>query len=103
MILLGAILGYLVNQSMAEDAAMAAALTLDDYIANFESYRAGLQDSTMPMWGMIGICIFMVVGALTLYETVTVLTSWLVAWVLPRLPSEAPSVDPSIGESPGGP
>lgn len=91
MVLLGAGLGYLLGLSMAADAAKGAALTLDDYVAEFETYRAGLVDSAMPVGAVVVIGILMVVGALILYEALSVLLSWGVAWLMPQLPSEAPA------------
>jgi hypothetical protein len=83
MILVGAVVGYLIGQSMAADATRGAALTRDAYIENYDAYRADLLSSATPMAGVVAGGILFVIGALVTYEALSVFCAWGVAWIAP--------------------
>ncbi len=43
-------------------------ITVEEYTAGFEDYRAGLQEEEWPLWGNIALIGILSVGFFTLYE-----------------------------------
>ena len=76
-VLLGIVAGYGVGQSMASDAARGRALTMKEYVANFDEYKNKLMGSGSPLWAAIIAGVFMVVAAFAVYE--------LLVWVVDKL------------------
>ena len=95
MLLLGALIGYLIGESMAADASRGASLTLDAYIENYDAYKAELMSSAAPMAGMlVGVTLF-VIGGLVAYEALSVFCAWGVAWLAPGArPNDQEAAEP---------
>jgi hypothetical protein len=57
-LVVGLALGYAIGVSLAHDSEEGRALTMKTYIADFESHKAKLEHSQMPMWGSLlaGVC-----------------------------------------------
>jgi Na+/pantothenate symporter len=67
-VLLGILTGYAVGKSLAKDAADGRALTLKEYIAEFENHKKELSDSDMPMALAVFSGVLMVVVFFGVYE-----------------------------------
>jgi len=83
--LLGIVVGYGVGQSMASDVARGRALTMKEYVANFDEYRNKLMGNGSPLWAAIIAGVFMVLAAVAVYE----LLVWGVDKVLAALDRRA--------------
>ena len=81
--LVGITAGYGLGVAFAADAERGHTVTLEEYIADFESYRAGLQSSEIPMAGAIPLGMIMVAGFFAIYEAMGLAVGWVVALVLP--------------------
>lgn len=80
-VLLGIVAGYGVGQSMASDVARGRALTMKEYVANFDAYRNKLMGNGSPLWAAIIAGVFMVLAAVAIYEGLV----WVVDKVLAAL------------------
>lgn len=80
-VLLGILTGYAVGKSLAKDAAEGRALTLKEYIAEFESHKKDLQDSDMPMSLAIFSGVLMIVVLFGVYEMLVLAVDKLLAVV----------------------
>lgn len=80
-VLLGILTGYAVGKSVAQNAAEGRALTLKEYIAEFESHKKDLQDSDMPMSLAIFSGVLMVVLFFGVYEILVLGVDKLLALV----------------------
>jgi hypothetical protein len=80
-VLLGILTGYAVGKSLAKDAAEGRALTLKEYIAEFESHKKQLQDSDMPLSLAIFSGVLMVVVLFGVYEVLVLGVDKLLALV----------------------
>jgi hypothetical protein len=80
-VLLGIATGYAVGTSLANDAARGKALTMKEYVANFEKYRNNLLGNESPIWAAVVAGVFIVVAAFAVYE----LLVWVVDKVLAAL------------------
>jgi hypothetical protein len=78
---LGIATGYGVGTSLANDAARGQALTMKEYVANFDEYKNKLMGNGSPLWAAIIAGVFMVMVALAIYE----LLVWVVDKVLAAL------------------
>jgi hypothetical protein len=67
-VLLGIAAGYGIGQSLANDAARGRAITMKEYVANFDEYKNHLIGNGSPMWAAIIAGVFMVIAALGVYE-----------------------------------
>lgn len=67
-VLLGLLTGYAVGKSLAKDAADGRALTLKEYIAEFESHKQELTDSDMAMGLAVVSGVVMIVALFSVYE-----------------------------------
>ena len=76
-LLLGIATGYGIGTSLANDGARGRALTMKEYVANFESYKNHLIGNDGPMWAAFVAGVLMVVVAFGVYE--------LLVWVVDRL------------------
>jgi len=76
-VLLGIATGYAVGTSLASDAARGRALTIKEYVANFDEYKKHLLGNDSPMWAAVIAGVFMVVAAFAVYE--------LLVWVVDKL------------------
>jgi hypothetical protein len=76
-VVLGIATGYAVGTSLANDAARGKALTMKEYVANFDEYKNHLTGNGSPMWAAIVAGVLMVVVALAVYE--------LLVWVVDKL------------------
>ncbi len=81
--LVGVTAGYGLGVAFAADAELGRTLTLEEYIADFESYRAELQSAEVTMAGAIALGMIMVAGFFALYEAMGLAVGWVVALVLP--------------------
>ena len=52
-VLLGIATGYAVGTSLASDAARGRALTIKEYVANFDEYKKHLLGNDSPMWAAV--------------------------------------------------
>jgi uncharacterized membrane-anchored protein YhcB (DUF1043 family) len=75
-LLLGIAMGYAIGTSLASDAARGRALTMKDYVANFDTYKAKLESGS-PMAAMILAGVFLALVMFALYE--------LLVWGVDRL------------------
>ncbi len=76
-VLLGIATGYAVGTSLASDAARGRALTMKEYVANFDEYKKHLLGNDSSMWAAIIAGVFMVVAAFAVYE--------LLVWVVDKV------------------
>jgi len=76
-LLLGIAMGYAIGQSLGGDAARGRALTMKEYVANFENYKNHLIGNATPIWAAILAGVFMVVVTFAIYE--------LLVWVVDKL------------------
>ena len=85
LIALGLGLGYALGVSYAKDAIKARTITMEEYVADFERYKADLASSSdIPMPAAVVTGLIMVVGALGLYELLAMaLAKGLAAVVTP--------------------
>ncbi len=67
-LLIGLVVGYAVGVSLAKDAAKGRALTMEQYVADFQRHKADLESSAIPMPAAVVIGVLMVFGAFALYE-----------------------------------
>jgi hypothetical protein len=93
--LLGVAMGYAVGTSLASDAARGRALTMKDYVANFDNYKAKLESGS-PMAATILAGVFMALVAIALYE----LLVWVVDKVLAALDRRSVSATNQPGTPP---
>jgi len=75
-LLLGIAMGYGIGTSLASDAARGRALTMKDYVANFDTYKAKLESGS-PIAAMILAGVFLALVTFALYE--------LLVWGVDRL------------------
>jgi hypothetical protein len=95
---LGALTGVAYRRSVVADYQKYQALTLEDYTANFESYRASLYQPQYPWWGYAGI---VAVGFLALFGTYELLAlggAWALSAVFPRRAPPPPDQGHTAGE-----
>jgi hypothetical protein len=90
--------GYLYHLDVLAGNARAFSLTLLEYTADFDKYKAGLIQPEWPLWGHIGLFLFMAGGFFGVYEA----TGWALGWLMGRfLPQPATEKDASV-QSVGG-
>ena len=77
-LLFGIAMGYAIGKSIEADAARGRALTLKEYVADFERYRNHLIGNESPIWAMIIAGVVIMVLVFAIYE----LLVWLVDKVL---------------------
>jgi hypothetical protein len=94
-LLLGIAMGYAVGTSLAGDAARGRALTMKDYVDNFESYKSKLIGTGSPLWATIITVVLMVIVALAVYE--------LLVWAVDRLLAALDRRRVSASDQPGTP
>jgi hypothetical protein len=94
-LLLGIALGYAVGASLASDAARGRALTMKDYIADFDNYKEKLESGS-PMAAMIVAGVFMALAAVGIYEGLV----WVVDKVLAALDRRRASATTQPGTPP---
>ena len=75
-VLLGLGLGYYFGVTVGRDAARGRALTLKEYIANFDSHKKALIKSEVPMWGALLTMVILMLSFIAVYE--------LVVWAVDR-------------------
>jgi predicted Na+-dependent transporter len=80
-LLLGIATGYGIGTSLANDAARGRALTMKEYVGNFDDYKNKLLGNGSPLWAAIVAGVLMVVVAFAIYE----LLVWLVDKLLAAL------------------
>lgn len=80
-VLLGVATGYAAGVSLASDAARGRALTMKEYVDNFDAYKNNLMGKGSSMWAMLVAGVLMVVAALAVYE----LLVWIVDKILAAL------------------
>lgn len=86
LLVFGVIAGYSYHVSVLADNARAAALTLQEYTADFEEYKAGLVQEEWPLWGHVTLLLVMLGGFFGVYEAL----GWVCGRVTGRLlPSSA--------------
>ncbi len=73
-LLFGIAIGYAIGKSVEGDAARGRALTMKEYVADFESYRNDLIGNENPVWAMIIAGVVIMVLVFVIYE----LLVWLV-------------------------
>ena len=95
-VLLGIVTGYGVGQSMASDVARGRALTMKEYVANFDEYRNKLMGNGSPLWAAVVAGVFMVLAAVAVYE----LLVWVVDKVLAALDRRSVSATNQPGTPP---
>ncbi len=77
-LLFGIAIGYGIGKSVEGDAARGRALTMKQYVADFDSYRNHLIGNENPVWAMIIAGVIIMVLVFAIYE----LLVWLVDKVL---------------------
>ena len=95
-VLLGIVAGYGVGQNMASDVARGRALTMKEYVANFDEYRNKLMGNGSPLWAAIIAGVFMVLAAVAIYEGLV----WVVDKVLAALDRRRASASSQPGTPP---
>ena len=88
-LLFGIAMGYAIGRSLAGDAARGRALTMKEYVANFENYKNHLIGDATPIWAAILAGVFMVVVTFAIYE----LLVWVVDRVLAALDRRVSTTD----------
>jgi len=73
-LMFGLVIGYGIGLSVEADAARGRALTMKEYVADFESYRNHLIGNGNPIWSMIIAGVILMVLVFAIYE----LLVWLV-------------------------
>lgn len=68
VVAIGLLVGYALGVSFANDVAKSRVVTMEEYVADFERYKADLESSDIPMPGAIVIGVVMVFGAFSIYE-----------------------------------
>ena len=91
-LVLGALLGYAVGKSLHSDAERGKALTLKQYVADFESHKENLVSSDTPMAATVVMGVIMVGLALAFYELLALGVAKVLLAVAPRrAPREPPA------------
>jgi hypothetical protein len=72
-VLMGIGFGYYFGASVARDAARGRALTLKEYIADFESHKKALIKSEVPMWGALLTMVILLIVFIALYEVLVLI------------------------------
>ena len=67
-LLFGALLGYAMGVSVRAEAERGKDLTLKQYVAGFDRYKAKLENGDMPMAGALVAGVIMVAGMFGVYE-----------------------------------
>jgi hypothetical protein len=67
-VVLGALLGYAIGASTKSDAERGRALTMKEYIADFDHHKAKLETSEVPMAVALISGVIMVAGLFGVYE-----------------------------------
>jgi len=67
-VVLGALLGYAIGISTEHDVARGKGLTMKEYVADFDHYKAKLETSGMPMAVALISGVIMVAGLFGVYE-----------------------------------
>jgi hypothetical protein len=78
---MGALGGYLYHLDVLADNVKASSLTLLEYTAGFDKYKASLIQPEWPLWGHIALVLFMVGGLVAVYEAL----GWVLGWLMGRL------------------
>ena len=76
---MGLIVGYALTSSFAEDVARAEAMTLEEYVAEFDDYKADLRSSEMPTAGAVAVGLIMIIGFFSIYEALSIALAWAIA------------------------
>jgi len=67
-ILLGIGFGYYFGTTVAGDAARGHALTLKEYVADFDTHKKALIKSEVPMWGAILTMVILMITFIAVFE-----------------------------------
>ncbi len=78
-LLIGIASGYGIGQSVASDAARGRALTMKEYVADFEKYKSHLIGSDTPVWAVMIAGVLMVVAAFGIYELLVLVVDKVLA------------------------
>ncbi len=78
-VLLGIVAGYGIGQSIASDVARGRALTMKEYVADFDHYRNKLMENGSPLWAAIIAGVFTVLGAVAVYELLVLVVDKVLA------------------------
>jgi hypothetical protein len=94
-ILAGLAVGYGVGISLQHDAVKGRALTMEQYVADFQRYKGNLESSEIPMPVALVFGTFMVCGAFALYEVFALGLARIVSPVLrsSRVPPAPPAME----------
>lgn len=97
---IGAVSGVAYHRSSVADYERSQTITLEEYTADFDAYRAGLAEEQYPLWGTMALMIFAVLALFGAYELLAAGLGWALALVLPA--RAAPPTDLDDAE-PAGP
>ncbi|HKC42003.1 MAG TPA: hypothetical protein VKC15_20840 [Gemmatimonadales bacterium] len=90
-LLIGGLLGYAVGTSLAGDSRRGRELTMKQYVADFDRYKAKLEKSEMPMTVAVISGVIMVAAVFGVYELLAFgLAKALAAITRPRSPGAPP-------------
>jgi hypothetical protein len=82
--------GYYYHREVLANNARASSLTLLEYTADFDKYKAGLIQAEWPLWGHIVLFVFMVGAFFGLYEGLGWASAWAIGRLLPSSASDPP-------------
>jgi len=94
-LLFGLVIGYAIGLSVEADAVRGRALTMKEYIADFEGYRNHLMGNGNPIWAMIVAGVILMVLVFAIYELLVWLVDKLLRAVDRRMnPVDQPGTPP---------
>ncbi len=96
-LLLGVLFGYAIGGSLARDAARGRALTRDEYIADFERFKAKLESKEAPMSISILSGVVMTLGTFGIYELLALGLAKVIGAVAGRGGEEGPRTPITFG------
>ena len=83
LLLVTVVAGRTYHQGLLADNEKFHTITLEEYTADFETYRAHLQGDGWPLWANIVLVGIFVVGLFGLYELLGHASGWLLATMMP--------------------
>ena len=91
-LLLGALLGYVIGNSIESDAERGKTLTLKQYVADFETYKENLVSSEVPMAATVVVGMIIIALLFGVYELLAFGVATALHAVAPRRsPGEPPA------------
>jgi hypothetical protein len=84
LLAVGVVRGVAYHQSAVASFERYQTITLEEYTAGFDAYRASLYEEQYPLWGHVGLMVLVVAALVGAYELVALGLAWVFGAAFPR-------------------